>query len=73
MVCERGNLLASACAVARAFPLFSRKTRTTPPSQTVSISFLLVGASSAPHDPTPLSDEDVKCITALSEGGCGFA
>lgn len=73
VVCEHSNLLASACAVARAFPLYSRKTRTTPPTQTVSVSFLLVGAGSAPSDPTPLTDDEVKCITALSEGGCGLA
>lgn len=30
IVCERADLFASACAVARAFPLYSRKSRSTP-------------------------------------------
>ena len=65
-------MLASGCAVARAFPLYSRKTPG-PSPQTVTVGFIVVGDEAA-----PLNDDDVKCLTAECEGewvwssGCGL-
>lgn len=62
MVCERSEVLASGCAVSRAFPLYSRKTPAAPP-QTITVGFIVVGEKAS-----PVTDEDVKCLTALCEG-----
>ena len=62
VVCERSEVLASGCAVSRAFPSYSRKTPAAPP-QTVSVGFMVVGEAAA-----PVTEEDVKCLTALCEG-----
>ena len=63
VVCERGDVLASGCAVSRAFPLYSSKT---PPTNhhTVTIGFLVVGGGAS-----SITDDDIKCLTAESEGG----
>ena len=62
VVCERSEVLASGCAVSRAFPSYSRKTPAASP-QTVSVGFVVVGEAAA-----PITEEDVKCLTALCEG-----
>uniref|UniRef100_A0A668A797 Aminopeptidase like 1 n=1 Tax=Myripristis murdjan TaxID=586833 RepID=A0A668A797_9TELE len=56
MVCERSDVFASACAIARAFPLFSRRStssRRTEKKQ-VTIEFVIIGQDSGPLDPTEL-------------------
>ena len=63
VVCERGEVLASGCAVARAFPTYSRKSSSAAP-QTVTVGFLVVGGGAS-----PVTDDDVKCLSAESEGG----
>uniref|UniRef100_A0A182R0W1 Cytosol aminopeptidase domain-containing protein n=1 Tax=Anopheles farauti TaxID=69004 RepID=A0A182R0W1_9DIPT len=69
IVCEKQDLLASACAVARAFPLYSRKTvkgvtvDAVPP--TVHIEFLLVGGDEAN---TEITEEDVLVLANVTVG-----
>ena len=66
MVCERGDVLALACAVSKAFPMYSRKTSGSAvktEKQTVSVGFITVGTGGA-----PLSDEEVQCLNDACEG-----
>lgn len=62
MVCAHSEVLASAGAVARAFPVYSRKTHGQK-KQTVSVGFLTVGS-----DAMPLTDEEVECLNVVCEG-----
>ena len=62
MVCGRKEVLASAGAVARAFPVYSRKTHGYK-KQTVSVGFVTVGS-----DASPLTDKEVECLNVLCEG-----
>lgn len=62
-MCERHNAFASACAIARAFPLYSRKSsRAKLRSRTVIVEFVLVG-----ENDTPISDEDAVCMSVVAE------
>lgn len=66
VVCERDNLFASGCAVARAFPLYSRKTvksgvTVNAEKVTVSVEFVLVGGSA-------VTDQDVEVLTHAAKG-----
>lgn len=69
VVCERECLFASGCAVARAFPLYSRKTSkggtngdpAIPKPATVNVEFVLVGGGE-------LSEQDVKVIENAASG-----
>ncbi|KAJ9586400.1 hypothetical protein L9F63_019952, partial [Diploptera punctata] len=65
IVCERSDVFASACAVARAFPMFTRKTSNNPShvsNITASVEFLLVpGADSQTAD-------DLKCLESVCAG-----
>jgi len=63
VVCGRGEVLASACAVARAFPVYSRKTHGHK-KQTISVGFVTVGS-----DASPLTDGEVECLNVICEGG----
>lgn len=58
IVCEKGDVFSSACATARAFPLFTRKTSVSKSKRHVTIEFVLVGSGSD----QPLTDEDIQCI-----------
>lgn len=63
-MCERSDVYASACAVSRAYPLYSRKTSnntapSTPP--TVYVHFLIVSEDS-PSVQTPLSASEIACL-----------
>ncbi|XP_029849083.2 probable aminopeptidase NPEPL1 isoform X2 [Ixodes scapularis] len=70
IVCERQDVFASGCAVARAFPVFSRKSglqQQQGPSQqphTVTVEFLLVDSGGG----RPLGDSDLRCLSATAEG-----
>lgn len=78
IVCERSDVFASACAVARAFPLYSCKTSNNPnhgSSTTVSVEFLVVSGSDSGAgeingvvEETSLSCEDLQCLTNTSDG-----
>ncbi|XP_058058812.1 probable aminopeptidase NPEPL1 [Anopheles bellator] len=68
LVCEKKDLLASACAVARAFPLYSRKTSklvAAEPPPTVHVEFLLVGDDPAS---TEITEEDVQTLANVTVG-----
>lgn len=57
LVCEKNDLYASACGVARAYPTYSRKTASGASSSehTVTVEVILVGKGD-----TPLTQEDIK-------------
>ncbi|KAK3860955.1 hypothetical protein Pcinc_033018 [Petrolisthes cinctipes] len=58
LVCERVDLLATACGVARAYPTYSRKTASAAPQDhTITVEVILVGKGDA-----PLNDEDIKVL-----------
>ncbi|XP_065332008.1 probable aminopeptidase NPEPL1 [Cloeon dipterum] len=70
IACERSDVYASACAVARAYPLYSRKTSSnagtgTPP--TVSVYFLIVSDDS-PSVEVPLLSSEIACLQSVSYG-----
>ncbi|XP_069507160.1 probable aminopeptidase NPEPL1 isoform X2 [Ambystoma mexicanum] len=65
MVCERSEVFASACAISRAFPLFTRRScsaRRTEKKK-VTIEFLLVGQGNG-----PLEVATLKCLESAAEG-----
>lgn len=63
VVCERSKAFASACAIARAFPTYSRKSsKAKLPSKTVTVEFVLIG-----DDNTPISSEDAECMSIVAE------
>ncbi|XP_033096251.1 probable aminopeptidase NPEPL1 isoform X2 [Anneissia japonica] len=65
IVCERKSVFASGCAVARAFPLYSRKTGANKlRKRTVTVEFILVGEGSNQS----LSEDEMKCLQEASEG-----
>ncbi|XP_055547629.1 probable aminopeptidase NPEPL1 [Wyeomyia smithii] len=74
IVCERSNVFASACAVARAYPLYCRKSakpvdtynsvqNPTQPSK-ISVEFVLLGDAGD----ASLTDEDVKVLKYAADG-----
>lgn len=79
IVCEKQDVLASACAVARAYPIFSRKTlkptsttngtsgtggtSTTSASATVKVEFILV--DSGKGEVQALSEDDLLCLEEI--------
>lgn len=79
IVCERQDVLASACAVARAYPIYSRKTlkpsnasngtggsganSTIPTSATVRVEFVLVDGGK--DDVQPFSEDDLNCLEEI--------
>ncbi|XP_022653635.1 probable aminopeptidase NPEPL1 isoform X2 [Varroa jacobsoni] len=69
IVCEKRDVFASACAVARAFPLYSRKSgdsadgeRAPKNERSISVEFLLVGEGET------LSADEVTALEAAMEG-----
>ncbi|KAG8447226.1 hypothetical protein GDO86_014621 [Hymenochirus boettgeri] len=65
MVCERCEVFASACAIARAFPLFTRRSsacRRSDPKRVV-VEFLLTGQNNGPMEVATL-----KCLESATEG-----
>lgn len=55
MVCERSDAFASACALARAFPLFSHRAGTSRRTdKTVTVEFFLVGQDNGPVEVSTL-------------------
>ncbi|XP_023705680.1 probable aminopeptidase NPEPL1 isoform X3 [Cryptotermes secundus] len=80
IVCERRDVFASACAVARAYPLFSRKTSSKPSqtsNTTVRVEFLLVPSSECKaagerngnmEENLMLSSENLLCLESACTG-----
>ncbi|XP_029650535.1 probable aminopeptidase NPEPL1 isoform X1 [Octopus sinensis] len=65
MVCERRDVLASACAIARALPEYSCKAScTNSVSQSVTVEFILVGNECE----TPLAASDLDCLQTVTSG-----
>ncbi|XP_077503041.1 putative aminopeptidase NPEPL1 granny smith protein isoform X1 [Amblyomma americanum] len=65
VVCEWQDVFASACAVARAFPVYSRKSSGNPGSHSVTVEFLLVdGGGGGRH----LGEPELRCLSAAAEG-----
>ncbi|EPY80033.1 putative aminopeptidase NPEPL1 [Camelus ferus] len=65
MVCERSDAFASACALARAFPLFTHRSGATRRTEkkTVIVEFFLVG-----QDNGPVEVSTLQCLTNATEG-----
>ncbi|XP_074644678.1 putative aminopeptidase NPEPL1 isoform X2 [Tubulanus polymorphus] len=63
IICERRDVYASACAVARAFPLYTRKNGGALTKRTVRVEFLLVGA-----ERTPLADDELGLLHDAAHG-----
>lgn len=64
IICEHSEVVASACAVSRAFPIYNQKTGSScTMDQVVEVGFILEGGEA-----THLSQEDVNCLNALCEG-----
>ena len=73
IVCERSEVFASACALVRAFPQFSRKTNSTTSDssskardkfssdQVINVEFICTDGRS-------VTDEDVPCLTHVAKG-----
>ncbi|XP_041061223.1 probable aminopeptidase NPEPL1 [Carcharodon carcharias] len=65
MVCERSDVFASGCAIARAFPLFSRRSSASrrTDKRVVTVEFLLVGQNNGPVEETTL-----ECLASAADG-----
>uniref|UniRef100_G1T364 Aminopeptidase like 1 n=1 Tax=Oryctolagus cuniculus TaxID=9986 RepID=G1T364_RABIT len=65
MVCEQPDVFASACALARVFPLFTRRSGASRRTEkkTVVVEFLLVG-----QDNGPVEVSTLQCLASATEG-----
>ncbi|XP_020792615.1 probable aminopeptidase NPEPL1 [Boleophthalmus pectinirostris] len=65
MVCERSDVFASACAISRAFPVFSRRSSASRRTEKkrVTVEFMIVGADSSPLEPNEL-----ECLSNAADG-----
>ncbi|ESO82811.1 hypothetical protein LOTGIDRAFT_184615 [Lottia gigantea] len=65
LVCERKDVLASACAIARTLPLYSAKSKSSSPDRVITVEVILVGENGILND--TLAESDIKCLSAASE------
>ncbi|XP_038664599.1 probable aminopeptidase NPEPL1 [Scyliorhinus canicula] len=65
LVCEYTEVFASACALTRAFPLFTRRTGLPKQGEklTVTVEFILVGENA-----NPLTESTLACLLSAAEG-----
>lgn len=72
MVCERSEVFASACALARAFPLFTHRSSASRRTEkkTVTVEFFLVGQNNGPIEVTTLKVS--FCVVGFSPHYQGF-
>ncbi|KAK7915651.1 hypothetical protein WMY93_011412 [Mugilogobius chulae] len=65
MVCERSDVFASACAISRAFPIFSRRSSASRRSEKkrVTVEFMIVGAESS-----SLEQPELECLSNAADG-----
>lgn len=63
MVCERSDVFASSCAIARAFPIFTRRSNSArrADKKLVTVEFVIVGGDSSPLNVSEL--EVLNCDT----------
>lgn len=66
VVCEQKDLFASACAVSRAFPLYSRKSKQNTQQITVNIEFVIV--EHLTDTKVQLFADDINCLTDAAYG-----
>lgn len=64
ILCERSEVFASACAIARAFPLYFHKSSGVHPQVTVTVEFILIGQGGD----EPLSESDLECLSVAAQG-----
>lgn len=64
IVCECQDLFASGCAVARAFPLYSKKSKSSSGQATVNVEFVIVDAE--PN--STLTDDEISCLENAAYG-----
>lgn len=67
VACERRYSIACACAVARAFPLYSRKTSDTNKSRNVNVTFLFSDEIKNKTGQELSNDDDVRCFNAMGD------
>ncbi|SPP87956.1 probable aminopeptidase NPEPL1 [Drosophila guanche] len=81
LVCERENIFASACAVVRAFPLYSRKTGNGAQAKTptgeagdgdnsrnvVNVEFVVIDKDGG-IESNPLTPDEIKCLNETARG-----
>lgn len=67
IVCEKSDLYASACAVVRAFPLYSRKSNKNPKQSTVNIEFIILNETNGLSN-QPLTDAELSCLEYSARG-----
>lgn len=67
IVCEKENLYASACAVVRAFPLYSRKSNQMSSPSTVNVEFIIVDEDDT-ISKVPLTAEEIEALEASARG-----
>ncbi|XP_037535571.1 probable aminopeptidase NPEPL1 [Nematolebias whitei] len=65
MVCERSDVFASSCAIARSFPIFSRRSTSIRRTEKkhVTVEFILVGP-----DSSPLDAAELECLSNAADG-----
>ena len=64
IVCERSDVLASACAIARILPRYSAKSNQSDTTHTVTVEFVLVG-----HDKNmALTKDDLESLSVMASG-----
>lgn len=63
VVCEKQDMFASACAVARAFPMYTKKSKVASNLITVNVEFLIVDLPEY-H----LTSEDILCLDSAAHG-----
>ncbi|XP_075880583.1 putative aminopeptidase NPEPL1 [Nelusetta ayraudi] len=65
MVCERSDVFASACAIARAFPIFTRRSSASRKAEKkhVTVELLIVGP-----DSSPLGAVEIECLSNAADG-----
>ncbi|XP_051986334.1 probable aminopeptidase NPEPL1 [Xyrauchen texanus] len=65
MVCEQSDVFASACAIARAFPVFSRRSTSSRRTEKkhVTVEFITVG-----QDNDPLEVSTLECLATAADG-----
>lgn len=67
IVCQKENLYASACAVARAFPIYSRKSNKSQNSVTVNVEFVIFDEDNELVR-SPLSADEIACLEYSAHG-----
>ena len=69
LVCERSNLYASVCAIARAFPCYTRKSNPSSRStRTVHIEIILASPAAEGQLTEVVSDDDLVCLKQAMRG-----